>query len=173
VTPASGTGYGFYATANNRDFTLSGCTAVGNSWSGIGTAAQTTAVNGSRCDDNGRALVPGNRAGVRQVGAAARVLVNGTACGGAGGVSQQHGVLADDGATCAVVGCDLSGNAAETVFAAANFVKMTLVGNLPFQHKNFLPGGVMLGEPAGGGAAPGSSDMSGEVRKHNVAYTHP
>lgn len=173
ATPASGTGYGFYATANNRDFTLSGCTAVGNSLSGVGTAAQTTVVNGSRCDDNGRALVPGNRAEVRQVIASARVLVNGTACGAAGGAAQQFGVLVEDGAACAVVGCDLSGNTAETVFAAANFVKMTLVGNLPFQHKNFLPGGVMLGEPAGGGASPGSINTSGEVRRHNVGYTHP
>lgn len=170
ATPASGTGYGFYATANNRDFTLSGCTAVGTPcpgwarrrrprWS-TACAATTTAV-------------PGNRAGVRQVIASARVLVNGTACGAAGGAAQQFGVLVEDGAACAVVGCDLSGNTAETVFAAANFVKMTLVGNLPFQHKNFLPGGVMLGEPAGGGASPGSINMSGEVWRHNVGYTHP
>ena len=173
AAPASGLGYGFQATANNRDFTLSGCTAVGHSWSGVGTAAQTTVVSGSRCDDNGRALVDGNRAGVRQVAAAARVLVNGTACGGAGGVAQQHGVLAEDGANCAVVGCDLSGNAVETVLAAANFGKMTLVGNLPFQHKNFLPGGLMLGEPAGGAAPPGSINASGEVCRNNVAYTRP
>lgn len=80
TTPATNQGRGFNITANNTETVLTGCNAIGNSWSGLVVAAPRTTVVGGSYRLNGAAMLSGETSGIFQ--SAGWVLINGTQCNG-------------------------------------------------------------------------------------------
>lgn len=79
-TPATNTGRGFNLTANNTEVVMTGCNAIGNSWSGVSVACPRVSIVGGSYRLNGAAHFSGETTGIFQ--AAGWVLINGTQCNG-------------------------------------------------------------------------------------------
>lgn len=65
TTPATNQGRGFNITANQQEVVLSGCNAIGNSWSGLVSQAVRLGVTGGSFRLNGAALLAGERNGIQ------------------------------------------------------------------------------------------------------------
>lgn len=68
TTPATNQGNGFHITANQQDVMMTGCNAIGNSWSGISCSAVRAIVTGGQYRLNGAANLAGEKTGVQASG---------------------------------------------------------------------------------------------------------
>jgi len=99
-TPATGTGRGITITANNTNVFITGCTALGHSYSGIVTSCPRYTITGCTVRANGSASVAGNRTGIHLAAG------HGT-CTGNTSWGQQFGIYFE-GDTHTIVGNDVS-----------------------------------------------------------------
>lgn len=65
TTPATNQGRGFNITANQQEVIMTGCNAIGNSWSGLVSQCPRLTVTGGSYRLNGAALLVGERNGIQ------------------------------------------------------------------------------------------------------------
>lgn len=65
TTPPTNQGNGFLITANQQDVMLTGCNAIGNSWTGLSSSAVRVTVTGGQWRLNGAALLAGEMTGIQ------------------------------------------------------------------------------------------------------------
>lgn len=171
-TPASNTGYGIEATANNAHLDITNVHSEGNSYNGF--HFDNTSVNMSGCSacNNGAALVAGNRYGA-EFSTTTRATVTGGWYGNiSGNTNQQYGLVPRDGDTVAIHGVDLTGNSVGTHVCITNPLKLTILGCLPNTVENRLPGGLAVGIVAASPAT-GVVNASVNVQLNGTNYTNP
>lgn len=124
TTPATNQGRGFNITANQQEVIMTGCNAIGNSWSGLVSQCPRLTVTGGSFRLNGAALLAGETSGIQLVGGSANVT--GIRANG----NKGFGVyLGNDNHT--IISCDLRENITADLGAGVAIVNSIRVGNLP------------------------------------------
>jgi hypothetical protein len=122
TTPPTNQGRGFEITANQQEVIMTGCNAIGNSWSGVGSSCPRLTITGGSFRLNGAALLSGDISGISLNAGSANIV--GPRCNG----NKGYGVfLANDNHE--VVGTDLRENLIGALGAGVTLTNSIDVGN--------------------------------------------